>query len=318
MHDYPDPDALAAAFGLQHLAGAGFGVETCIAYRGQVGRMENKTMVHLLRIPTRKFRPAMLTRYTSTALVDTQPAFENNPFPEARKAELVIDQHPPVLAPLAELSLVDPDCGATCAIVAQALLQLGLPLPPRVATALAYGILSDTLDLYRAQGRETIETYLQVLHQADMRVLARIQNPVRPQKYFACLAKGILEARLHQRLVVTHLGDVDTPDRVAELAEFLLAYRPVSWCLVTGRYKGRLHASLRSTRTRVEAGEVLRDVFENRDEAGGHGAVAGGSCPVGVGATPKSWKAREEILTARLVKRLGLPSRVEPRRAFPL
>ena len=316
MHDYPDPDALAAAFGLQHLAGAGFGVETCIAYRGQVGRMENKAMVRLLRIPMRKFTPAMLTRYARIALVDTQPAFENNPFPEARKAALVLDQHPSVVAPPAEVAIVDPDCGATCTIVAQALLQLGLPLPTHVATAFAYGILSDTLGLYRAQRPDTVDTYLQVLHHADMRLLARIQNPARPQRFFACLAKGVLEARLQQRLVVTHLGDVDTPDRVAQVADFLLAYRRVRWCLVTGHHKGRLHASLRCTQTRTQAGEILRDVFGNRDEAGGHGGVAGGSCLVGAGATSKMWKRREETLTARLARRLGIPSKPRPRRAF--
>jgi nanoRNase/pAp phosphatase (c-di-AMP/oligoRNAs hydrolase) len=146
-HDYPDPDALAAAFSLQYLAAAGFGVETCLSYRGQVGRMENKTMVRLLRIPMHPFKPGMLTRYASVALVDTQPTFENNPFPAAGTAALVIDQHPSVVAPRAGLAIVDPDCGATCVIIAQALLQIGLPLTAPIATALAYGILSDTLDL---------------------------------------------------------------------------------------------------------------------------------------------------------------------------
>jgi hypothetical protein len=53
-HDYPDPDALAAAFGLQHLLHAGFGIESRLGYRGEIGRMENRAMVRLLRIPIRK------------------------------------------------------------------------------------------------------------------------------------------------------------------------------------------------------------------------------------------------------------------------
>jgi nanoRNase/pAp phosphatase (c-di-AMP/oligoRNAs hydrolase) len=315
-HDYPDPDALAAAFSLQYLAGVGFGVETCIGYRGQVGRMENKTMVRLLRIPMHKFKPAMLTRYASIALVDTQPAFENNPFPDAGKAALVLDQHPSVVVPHADLAIVDPDCGATCVLIAQALLEIGLPLTSRIATALSYGILSDTLDLYRVRRQDTVDTYLKILHHADMRLLARIQNPVRPRKFFGCLAKGILEARLYRRLVVTHLGEVDTPDRVAQVAEFLLVYNRIRWCLVTGRYKGRLHASFRSTQPRVQAGEILRDVFENRHEAGGHGAIAGGACRVGASERAEIWRTTEERLTARLVKRLRIPNKAQPRRAF--
>jgi nanoRNase/pAp phosphatase (c-di-AMP/oligoRNAs hydrolase) len=278
--------------------------------------MENKTMVRLLRIPMHQFKPGMLTRYASVALVDTQPTFENNPFPAAGTATLVIDQHPSVVAPRADLAILDPDCGATCVIIAQALLQIGLPLTAPVATALAYGILSDTLDLYRVRRQDTVETYLQVLQYADTRMLARIQNPVRPRKFFACLAKGILEARIYQHLVVTHIGEVDTPDRVAQVAEFLLVYNRIRWCLVTGRYKGRLHVSFRSTQTRVQAGEILRDVFEDRDEAGGHGAIAGGACCVGASARAEVWKATEERLTARLVKRLRIPNKTQPRRAF--
>ena len=46
-----------------------------------------------------------------------------------------------------------------------------------MATAVAYGILTDTLDLYRAHRPDVVQTYLSVLQQADMKVLARIQNP---------------------------------------------------------------------------------------------------------------------------------------------
>ena len=166
-HDYPDPDALAAAYALQHLAKAAFGLESSIAYRGQVGRTENKAMVRLLRIPIYRFRPVWLKQHGGTALVDTQPAFTNNPFPEGRRAALILDQHPATVPPEADLAIVDPECGATCVLVAQALLQSGLDIPSRVATALAYGILTDTLDLYRAKRQDVVETYLQVLQHSD-------------------------------------------------------------------------------------------------------------------------------------------------------
>jgi nanoRNase/pAp phosphatase (c-di-AMP/oligoRNAs hydrolase) len=315
-HDYPDPDALAAAFGLQHMVQAVFRIESRIAYGGVVGRTENKAMVRLLRIPIHKIRPAWFKKFAALALVDTQPAFENNAFPANRRATLVIDQHPSVVAPNAELALVDPECGATCVIVAQALLQLGLPIPPRVATALAYGILTDTLDLYRAQRPDVVQTYLQVLHHCDMRLLASIQNPPRPRRFFATLGKGIREATRHQRLLVTHLGPVESPDLVSQVAEFLLVYKSISWCLVTGRYKGRLNASLRTTRPDAQAGEVLRDAFENRKQAGGHGAMAGGSCRVDADASEEAWQAKEQDLQARVLKRLRIPARTEPRKPF--
>jgi len=315
-HDYPDPDALAAAFALQHLVQSDFGIQSRIAYGGEVGRTENKAMVRLLRIPIHKIKPAWFNEYPAVALVDTQPDFENNPFPQTRKATLVIDQHPASSAPNADLALVDPECGATCVIITQALLLQGTPLPPRVATALAYGILTDTLDLYRAKRPDVVQTYLRVLHHCDMRLLARIQNPVRSRKFFTTLGKGIRDATFHQRVLVSHLGLVETPDLVSQVAEFLLAYRRAVWCFVSGRYKGRLHASLRTTRSDIQAGEVLRDVFENCKQAGGHGAIAGGSCRIGLEATDEIWQAREQILQLRLLKRLRVPVKAEPRKPF--
>ncbi len=315
-HDYPDPDALAAAMALQHLAQGGFGITSRIAYGGEVGRTENKAMVRLLKIPIHRIKPAWFKKYASVALVDTQPAFENNSFPKDRKATMVIDQHPSASVPSADLAVVDPECGATCVIIAQALLQNGTKIPTRVATALAYGILTDTLDLYRAKRPDVVATYLQVLHHCDMRLLARIQNPVRSRKFFATLGKGIRDATLHRRVLVSHLGTVETPDLVSQVAEFLLAYQRVVCCFVTGRYKGRLHASLRTNRSDAQAGEVLRDVFENCKQAGGHGPIAGGSCPVSIDATEEIWRARELWLQARLLKRLRVPSRVEPRKPF--
>jgi nanoRNase/pAp phosphatase (c-di-AMP/oligoRNAs hydrolase) len=314
-HDFPDPDALASAFALQHLAQS-FGIQSRIVYDGEIGRTENKAMVRLLRIPVHKVRKAWLNKYVSIALVDTQPAFENNPFPRNRKACMIIDQHDPRVAPQAELILIDTECGATCVIVAQALLASGMPIPARVATALAYGILTDTLDLYRAHRPDVVQTYLDVLQQADMKVLARIQNPQRSRRFFATLGKGIVEAVRYRRVIVSHLGLVETPDLVSQVAEFLLAYRQINWCLVTGRYRGRLHASLRTNRPDGEAGEVLREAFGNPRLAGGHGPIGGGSCRMDKDATEEAWHERELMLQARLLKRLRVSGKTEPKRPF--
>lgn len=315
-HDFPDPDALASAFALQHLAQTAFGIQSRIAYGGELGRTENKMMVRLLRIPLHKMRKVWVNKYPGIALVDTQPAFENNQLPEGKRVAMVIDQHGSHTPPQADLVLVDPDCGATCVIIAQALLARREPIPGRVATALAYGILTDTLDLYRAHRPDVVQTYLRVLQKADMRTLARIQNPTRSRKFFVTLGRGILEATRFRHLLVSHLEEVETPDLVSQVAEFLLACRGISWCLVTGRYRGRLHASLRTDGTDGQAGEVLRDAFGNPGQAGGHGSIGGGSCRVGLEAAPETWQEREQTLQARLLKRLHIAVKTEPRRPF--
>lgn len=309
-HDFPDPDALASAFALSYLAKHSYNINTRIGYGGIIGRTENKEMVKVLRMPVHKVRATDLKRYAQVALVDTQPLFANNAFPAERRAAIVIDQHPPiVLAPTADLAIVDTECGATSVILAQALLLGKIPIPARVATALAYGILTDTLNLYRARRSDTIKTYLEILPFCDMRALARIQHPSRTRRFFVTLDRGIQNALVCEKLVLSHLGAVENPDLVSQIADFLLAYKEIRWSLVTGRYGGRLYVSLRAANPQVAAAGLLRASFVNPQDAGGHETIAGGSFEVGKGAEEAAWKEAENGLIQRLFDQLGIPSK---------
>lgn len=311
-HDYPDPDAIATGYALQYIAEKKYGIRSRIVYAGIIGRVENRAMVSQLRIPVHRIRPSDIRKYDHAALIDTQPDFENNPYPRNRKVTLVIDQHPYVKKPFAEFSVVDTECGATSVILTQALLLSGVEIPRRLATALAYGILSDTLNLYRAKRADIIQTYLAILPLCDMRALIRIQNPTKSKKFFSTLNKGLDSARAVRGLIVSHLGEVEHPDLVSEIADFLLTYKGMERSLCTGRYKGKLHVSLRSSRPTDDAPEILRDVFDDRKEAGGHDMVAGGSFHVrGKEKDDSRWHEAESGLVQKLMKRLRIPSKAE-------
>lgn len=303
-HDYPDPDALAAAFALQYLASESYGVKSRIAYGGVIGRTENRAMVRLLKIPAHRLRPTDLRLHRRVALVDTQPGFENNPFPSRRRATLIIDQHASVATPSADLVLIDASCGASCVIVAQALMASNVRIPRNVATALAYGILADTHELYRARRKDIVDTYLQLLTRCDMRILAQIRNPERPRRFFGSLAKAIQDAKFRGGVMVSHLGIVEHPDVVSQAAELLLTYERARWVLCTGRYRGRLHLSLRTSQGRAAAGDVLRAIVTDPRDAGGHGAIAGGSVRVKAADSEQTWSALENDMQLRLVRRL--------------
>jgi len=124
-HDHPDPDAIASAAALAHLARILAGVRSRIVYRGIIGQVENQTMVRLLEIPVHPLKERTdFRRFRAVALVDTQPLFGNNPFPKDGQATLVVDHHVPLGETAALASLIDPSCGATSVILAQALSTL--------------------------------------------------------------------------------------------------------------------------------------------------------------------------------------------------
>ncbi|MEJ2246069.1 MAG: DHH family phosphoesterase [Acidobacteriota bacterium] len=315
-HDYPDPDALAAAMSLAYLAQQYFDITPSITYGGVIGRNENKAMVRILKIPLHKIRPEYFKKYRNIALVDTQPEFKNNSFPEKRKATIVLDQHASTVKPSSELAIVDPECGATCVIVAKAILMQGDPIPARIATALVYGVLSDTLGLYRVHRADVIQTYLSIISHCDLRLLAQIQNPTRSRRFFLTLHRALSRSIFYRRLLVSHLGFVENPDLVSQMADFLLTYEKVQWSFCTGRYRGRLYVSLRTSKTNVQASEVLRAVFDNPRNAGGHDAIAGGSLKVAAYPSEELWQKTEQDLQFRLFRKLRRSVKAKLQRPF--
>ena len=306
-HDYPDPDAIASAVALKFIGESVFHIRCAIVHGGVIGRTENRAMVARLKIPIRRLRPGELSRARHVALVDTQPAFHNNPVPTERRVTLVIDQHRADVPPDADLAIVNLGCGATSVILAHALFAARRIPPPRVATALAYGILTDTLNFYRAHDPTVLRTYLRLLPHCDLAQLAQIQNPTRSSRFFSTLARGIRLAVSCRDVVISHLGDVENPDLVSQTADFFLTYEKVRWSFVTGRYDGRLCLSLRTNIETMEAGEILRDICGDRARAGGHGRIAGGSFEVGRSAGEPAWRAEENGLLIRLLDRLRIP-----------
>lgn len=312
VHDFPDPDAIASGCALEYLCEKGFGIQARVAYGGMIGRAENRAMVRELKLKLYKLRTTDLKKYHNIALVDTQPSFENNSFTALRKATIVIDQHGSAKDPWSDFFIVDPDCGASCVIITRAILELGLEIPEWLATALVYGILTDTSNFSRAYRSDLIRTYQEIMPRCDMRALSRIQNPARSKGAFTALGRGIRRATHHRGLLVSHLGDVSHPDMVSMVADFLLTYQRAKRAFCTGRYHGKLHMSLRLSRTGVSAGELLRDIVDNKRDAGGHGMIGGGSVKVSDDLESPLWEETEARLTKELLKRLRLPTTKEP------
>jgi nanoRNase/pAp phosphatase (c-di-AMP/oligoRNAs hydrolase) len=95
VHDNPDPDALAAAFALQHLFLVKTGQEAVIAFGGLIGRSENQVMVKELEIGVVPISSLALDQFNVVCMVDTQPETGNNSLPPGHPVHLVIDHHPP-------------------------------------------------------------------------------------------------------------------------------------------------------------------------------------------------------------------------------
>jgi nanoRNase/pAp phosphatase (c-di-AMP/oligoRNAs hydrolase) len=304
-HDNPDPDALASAAALQYLAAALLRREAQILLGGIVGRAENRAMLTYLSIPLVPVGEVSLTASDAQiVLVDTQPGRPNNSLPEGRIPTAVIDHHPAygMYDGVPFLDLRD-EYGATSTILTEYLRDSKLVIEPKIATALFYGIAAETQDLGREATAADIEASHFLYPYTNKRRLAKIENARVPREYFRGFRVGIERAVLYDRAVVSILGEVQYPDMVAEVADFLLRLDQVTWAAVIGTYGSCLHCSLRTTDRDVNAGDLLQKVLGSK-AAGGHDMIAGGR--IHVGPDTAAHERAAAMVRDRLLGALGI------------
>jgi nanoRNase/pAp phosphatase (c-di-AMP/oligoRNAs hydrolase) len=305
-HDNPDPDALASAFALLKLAETLDGLEARIAFGGFVGRAENRTMVRELQLPARPTSGGNMNDDDIIALVDTQPGTLNNSLPEERQATIVIDHHPvrPETKKV-KFSDVREGCGSTCTIMTQYLQAAGVPLVGNVATALFYGIQSETQDLGREAEQADIEASLALYPGADRELISRIRYPDLGRAYFRSLHRSLERARTRGPVIISYIGMLDYPDLVAELADFYLRFEGAYWSFCIGLFEEDIVISIRTSLRDAAAGELLRRVVGKDGSAGGHGMMAGARVPI-VALSAEDVRLKVEELVNRFIKELGV------------
>ena len=103
-------------------------------------------MSRLLDIPVMQITGEDLNKYSKIAMVDVQPPyFKNNRI----QADIVFDHHPSAKPYNAEFTDVRVACGSTSTILGKYLIDGNIKITQRLATALTYGIKSDTMSLER-------------------------------------------------------------------------------------------------------------------------------------------------------------------------
>ncbi len=280
-HDNPDPDAIASAAALAFLLREEAGVTTTLAFGGIVGRAENRALIAELGVDFHRMGILEVAPGTAVALVDTQPRTGNNSLPEGRIASIVIDHHPvrPEAA-ATTFSDVRPAYGASCSILVEYLRAAGLEPERPLATALFYGIQSETMDLGREVSGPDVEASLYLYPRSDPAAISRIRHARVPPTYLQSVHEAIERARLYNGVMCVPMGRLDYPDLGAELADMFMRVDGVEWTIASGRYHDELLLSVRTYEQQAHAGDMVRRVIRDRGSAGGHGMLAGAQVPL--------------------------------------
>lgn len=309
----PDPDAIAAAAALREIANTLHGISCSIAHAGTIGRAENQALVRYLGLNTRTISELDADRFDRIAMVDAQPGAGNVTFDPDGRLDIVIDHHPIRRETRsARLTDVRSRYGATSTILFEYLRTAAIEIPTPIATALVYGIRSDTQDLGRETTRADVEAFLALYPDANPRALGRIVSAPLPRSYFSMLRIALDRASLHGDRVVSYLGEAASQEIIAETADLLLRVEEAEWVMVAGTVGGWLNLSLRTTDREHHAGKIARNLAGRRGFGGGHQSLAAAQIPLANGGGPGRAERMVRGLVHRFLRATGGAAPGEP------
>ena len=202
LQDDPDPDAIASGLALKQVLGRNKQTTTIGSF-GRVTRPENIAMAKLLEIEVEQLTPERCEEFDRIALVDLQPPHIRTELP---RIDLVVDHHPEQFGYETTIRDVRPDYGATATILLEYLLCMGNNVGTRLATALLYGIKSDTFLLGRETNKWDVEAFSYVYPLANQNLLRRIERPELPPAAIDALGRALKTRQISDKVAFVNLG----------------------------------------------------------------------------------------------------------------
>ncbi len=301
-HNNPDPDAIAAAFALKSLIYQTQKKRVTIAYMGLIGRTENKELVKQCKIDMYLLSKLDVSRYDCLIYVDTQPTAGNIAEICDHPPEIVIDHHN--LRNACEKTLfhdIRTNYGSTSTIITEYYKELKIIPDVYVATALYYGIKTDTFGTARSNIQADMDMMSYIFPHISLSKITKIENPDLPRYYFKTLKKAIEQTTIIDSLLFCDLGEVRHADSIAETSDFFLRMRDVKCTIVVGRIENTCYFSLRYKTSKKSVGKLASSIVKGLGHGGGHVKSAGGQIQL----TNKTYEQVVKLLKTRLIVKLG-------------
>lgn len=277
----PDPDAIGAALAVAALWRS-VGAEPVIRYGGEVQRYQNKLLLSWLASDIERIGSDELAQAEVVSVVDAQPGFWREDPP---RVDAVIDHHPARPDTQAAYCDLRPGYGATCTMLCEYLIAAEQPVDRKLATALLYGLVTDTDDLQRNAGAADLRAYDWLLPRADRHFIQRLKKSQVPMAMLDYIAWGIGHRVTYRDMILVHFGVVPTSDLLVQVADLLLLTCGIAWVVVAGirrrRDEGdRLVVIFRGDGHEVDVGRRATKAFAKLGSAGGHRTMARAELPV--------------------------------------
>ncbi|MFP4266606.1 MAG: DHH family phosphoesterase [Spirochaetaceae bacterium] len=277
-HDFPDHDAIAAAYGLSILLESR-GIPCIIAYNGSISRRELITFIEKFAISLKKAEKLSFTPEDGIIIVDGCKGNKN--VTDLAGEEIgIIDHHTftrPEGVPFVDIR---PDYGSCSSIIKEYYDCFGKEISRSAASAFLLGLYTDTAFFTRG------------VHPADIALLNTCY-PIADIAFVTMILRNKIQYQdLHQyRALLNNLVVYDEagfcflpegadPNLLGILCDFILSIQEVKFALIAANNQDGIYLSVRNEHPQLHAAGVVTQIVTKRGGAGGgHYHMAGGSFP---------------------------------------
>lgn len=276
-HNFPDPDAIASAYGLQRLLETR-GIRATICYKGKIDRYSTDKLREILGIELHNVENlgAILSDEDEVILVDSQKG--NSNIIDITGDEIIcIDHHPYNDKFGYRFMDIRPENGACATMIAEYFVENDVPMDEKIATALTYGIRIDTNNLTRGVSKLDVEMIWRMFDLCDYEMIHMLENSTLCFEDLVAYGKAISSIEVYDNVSFADTGE-DCPV-IANISDFMLALKEVSFSVVYSRRDGGIKLSVRSEKSTLDAGKIIAKALEGLGNGGGHASMAGGFVP---------------------------------------
>lgn len=277
-HNFPDPDAIASAYGLQELLKTR-GITSTICYSGKIDRYSTSKLGELLGIELNHIEnlSSILREEDEVILVDAQKG--NSNIIDMTGDEIIcIDHHPENEKYQYRFKDIRPEIGACATIIGSYFFENHVPITQNIATALTYGIRIDTNNLSRGVSKMDVDMIYKLYDNCDYRTIHMLENSTLCFDDLIAYSKAIASIEVFDNIGFADAGK-DCPV-IANVSDFILALKEVAFSVVCSHKEGGLKLSVRSELGDLDAGKIVHDaLLPVGGDGGGHAEMAGGFVP---------------------------------------
>jgi nanoRNase/pAp phosphatase (c-di-AMP/oligoRNAs hydrolase) len=272
-----DPDAMASAFALKRLFWRRV-KRVDIVRINKIERTDNLAFVRIIDLTQRHIRNYKQSEASKWALLDSQPdhdaQFGRHDF------DIIIDHHPVTMPLKAPFIDIREQYGANSTILCEYLRTAKIKPSARLATALFYGIKTDTDNFVRNTISRDIKAFRYLYEFANINIIKKIESSEIAKKNIPDFKAALENLTFVHHTAFIHMGKVANADTLVMLADFFMKMAEATWSIVSGVLDKKLVVIYRNAGFRRNAGKLAKLMFGDTGSAGGHKSMARAEIPI--------------------------------------